>query len=229
MTSSVHDDGPGRRPGGSGGQPPRRIDRFMLARPEPGRGTEGPPDPARVGATLEDSRGIYTSLDALPVEWRDPAASPEAWLPSNWHWLEWPRDGEVDTSVTNALGAVDRTGWKPMVSTSPHLLGALRWRATLRPRPQLQFGDRVVGAGYAWLAFEMPAPTGLELYCVQVAQLPVGRTRFDLDRYGSKPPVGAFCTSLDAVLRYTAPWRRAAQLDSRLELLVSASEGLARA
>ena len=146
--------------------------------------------------------GIFSTLELLPAEWLDPIVPRAAPLPASWRSLAWG-------SVT--LG-----------STDADVLVALARHRDVEPRPQLQFGDRLVGAGDAWLAFEVPAPPGKELYAVQVTPLPIGRQRFDLTRYGARPPIGAFCTSLDAVLRYSAPWRSAARTDGRFELMVSA-------
>lgn len=140
--------------------------------------------------------GVYATLESLPREWLEPLEPRE--VPSSLSWLP--------------LG---------VPSTDPRLLAMLTAYLDGRSRQLVRVADRLVGAGDAWHAFEVPAPPGLELYAVQVAPLPVGRQRFDLTRYGARPPIGAFCTSLEAVLRYAAPWRAAARVDGRFELMVS--------
>jgi hypothetical protein len=181
------------------------------------------------GGAWEPELGIYGSLAELPLSYRGSREEQE-FMPDQWRPLDWPLEEGIPCppSQVGSTFPLVVSDWEWLSATDDDaLLVALQFRRRLRPRPRLQFGCGQSGVGFAWLAMEMDCPKGQEFYAIETAPLPSGRNRFDLSIYAMSPPVTAYCTSLEAVLRYTLPWRRLCLTDNRLVLTVCANEASA--
>jgi len=175
--------------------------------------------------------GAYKRLLDLP---RYYAAEPKrkidtSWI--NWRPLDWPLEDQGEPAAWSTMvgsSKLDPSQWTWLDPLNDEaILVALNFRKRLYPRPALQFGVGRTGQGWACAVFEAPAPSPMELYAVEVAKLPTGGAHFNLDEYGMTPPVAVYCTSLEAAIEYTRPWRERAASEQDMVLVVNACESAA--